>query len=58
MKLKIFTKEKSSRFIVEKHKPIIPTIIYWNEKIGNHQLITFKFSFWKWWYKIGFMFVS
>lgn len=58
MKFKRFTHEKSNRYVIEKHKPIIPTVIYWNETIGNHRLITFKFMFWKWWYKIGFMLVS
>ena len=57
MKFKRFTQEKSNKHIVEKHKPIIPTVIYWNETIGNHRLITLKFIFWRWWYKIGFMFV-
>ena len=57
MKIKRFTYEKSNRHIFEKHKPILPTIIYWNESIGNHRLITFRFIFWKWWVKLGLVVV-
>ena len=57
MKVKRFEIEKSNWFIVEKHKPIIPTIMFWSEKSGNHMLVTFKFVFWKWWIKFGFCIV-
>lgn len=57
MKFKRITQEKSNKHIIEKHKPIIPTVIYWNETIGNHRIITLKFMFWRWWYKVGFILV-
>lgn len=54
MKYKRFVFEKSNKYIIEEHKPIIPTIIFWSKNVGTHSLTTFKFTFWKWWFKIGF----
>ena len=54
MIFKVITPSKSEAFIVEKHKTLLPTIIFFNEKIGNTEIYSFKFSFWRWWYKVGF----
>lgn len=56
-KIKRVRFEKSNRYITESNKPVLPTIIYWNESIGNHRLITLKFVFWKWWVKTCFIIV-
>ena len=57
MKIKILSYDKNSKYVIEKHKPIIPTIIYWRGDIGNRKLITFKFVFWRWWFRIGILIV-
>jgi hypothetical protein len=40
--------QKSQKYIVETHKPLIPTIIYYD----GDAVKTFKFMFWRWWFKI------
>ena len=57
MKIKKLSYEASSKYVIEKHKPIIPTIIYFSDSIGNYKFISFEFSFWKWWFKIGILIV-
>jgi len=47
-----FSYSKSNKYIIEKDRPIIPTIIYWSHSINNHNLTSFQFIFWKWWFKI------
>jgi len=49
--------EKSNKYIIEKHKQLLPAIEYWNETIGNHTMVTFRLIFWKWWIKLGFVVV-
>jgi len=41
--------DRSKRFIIEDHKPLIPTIIYYHDPEG---LLTLKFMWWKWWFKL------
>ena len=57
MKIKTLSYDKNSKYVIEKHKPIIPTIIYFSDSIGNHKFISFKFALWRWWFKIGILIV-
>lgn len=57
MKIKKLSFEKSSKYVIEKHKPIIPTIIYWSGTIGDRKLIKLKFAFWRWWFNIGILII-
>lgn len=49
MKIEKITTSKSSNGIIEKHKELIPTIVYYNDPAG---LLTLNFKWWKWWFKI------
>ena len=49
---------KIGRAVPEKHKPLIPTIIYWQYSLGNYNVVTFKFQFWTWWVKVGINWLS
>ena len=57
MKIKTLNYDKNSKYVIEKHKPIIPTIIYFSDSIGNYKIISFKFAFWRWWFKINILIV-
>lgn len=49
---KILTSHSKKR-IIEFKKPLIPTIIYWNDsKKGETRLTSLTFQFWRWWWKI------
>lgn len=48
--------EKSNKWIIETHKPLIPTIIFFktsaSDSKGVLKLISPKFTWWKWWWKV------
>lgn len=53
MKIYKILTSHSNKWIIEFHKPIIPTIIYWNDlKKGEIRLTSLTFRFWRWWWKI------
>jgi len=56
MKLRKITFNYSSKYIIEKHKPLIPTVIHFHQSIGVPTMITFKFAFWRWWIKLILIF--
>lgn len=47
----------SDKWIVEFHKPLIPTIIYWNDSINENYLTSLTFRFWRWWWKIEIFYI-
>lgn len=53
--MKIST-EKSNKWIIETHKPLIPTIIFFKTSASDSKavlkLISLKFTWWKWWWKV------
>jgi len=49
---KTFT-NRSHSIIVESHKPLIPTIIFFRDSSEDSGLITLKFCWWKWWWQLG-----
>jgi hypothetical protein len=48
---------KSNKYVCEKYRQILPAIEFWNEQIGNHCMVTFRFIWWHWWFKVGFVVV-
>lgn len=52
MKIKKVYREHSLKGLLEEHKPLIPTVIYWHGNINKYHLIQLKFAWWKYWYKI------
>lgn len=56
--LKRFVFEKSSKYIYEKHKHILPALEFWSETLGNLRMVTFRLIWWRWWIKFGFMVVE
>ena len=52
MQIKRIYCQRSNKYIIEKHKPIIPTIIYFRSSGDSLFGISLKFAFWKWWFMI------
>lgn len=44
--------ERSSKYVCEKHKYLIPTIEFYSNSIGTLYGWQFKFVWWKWWVKV------